>query len=185
VGIATELTCPQCNQHKLHVKIGKNGHFLACNGYPECTYSRDYVRDERGNIQPVEPNHEAATDKTCPKCLKPMVIKRGKYGEFLACSGFPECSHTESINGGANGKSIGVNCPEPGCEGQIVEKKSKRGKIFYGCSRYPDCTFATWDKPVNKACPACGAPHLIEKTSKRDGTYFACANRECGYKETV
>jgi DNA topoisomerase I len=185
VGIATELTCPQCNQHKLHVKIGKNGHFLACSGYPECTYSRDYVRDERGNIQPVEPNHEAATDKTCPKCHKPMVIKRGKYGEFLACSGFPECSHTESINGGANGKSIGVNCPEPGCEGQIVEKKSKRGKIFYGCSRYPECTFATWDKPVNKACPACGAPHLIEKTSKRDGTYFACANRECGYKETV
>jgi DNA topoisomerase I len=185
VGIPTDLTCPRCNGNKLHVKIGKNGHFLACSGYPECTYSRDYVRDERGRIQPVEPNHEAATDKSCPKCGKPMVIKRGKYGEFLACSGFPQCNHTESVNGGANGKSIGVSCPEPGCSGQILEKKSKRGKTFYGCDRYPKCTFATWDKPVAKACPVCGAPYLVEKSSKREGTYLSCVNRECGYKETL
>ncbi len=183
VGIATDLTCPQCQQHKLHVKVGKNGHFLACSGYPECTYSRDYVRDERGHIQPVEPNHEAAVDKACPLCGKPMLIKRGKYGEFLACSGFPACSHTESINSGGNGKDIGMPCPEPGCSGRIVEKKSKRGKIFYGCSRYPECKFATWDKPAAKACPVCGASYLVEKNSKREGTFLACANRECGYKE--
>ena len=114
---------------------------------------------------------------------KPMVIKRGKYGEFLACSGFPECSHTESINSGGNGKDIGMPCPEPGCSGRIVEKKSKRGKIFYGCSRYPECKFATWDKPAAKACPVCGASYLVEKNSKREGTFLACANRECGYKE--
>ncbi len=183
VGIPTDIDCPQCKRHKLHIKVGRNGHFLACSGYPECAYSRDYVRDERGRIQPVEPNHEAATDKVCPKCGKPMVVKRGKYGEFLACSGFPECNHTESINGGVNGKSTGVKCPEPGCTGQIVEKKSKRGKVFYGCDRYPACTFASWDKPVDKPCPACGSPYLVEKTTKRDGTFLCCVNRECGYKE--
>jgi DNA topoisomerase I len=184
VGIATDLTCPQCHQHRLHIKMGRNGHFLACSGYPECSYSRDYVRDEKGRIQPVDPIRETATDKKCPVCSQPMVIKRGKYGEFLACSGFPKCSHTESINGQANGKSIGVACPEPGCTGEIVEKKSKRGKTFYGCSRYPECKFATWDKPVAKPCPACGAPYLMEKTSKREGTYLACANMECRYRET-
>lgn len=183
VGIPTDIDCPQCKRHKLHIKVGRNGHFLACSGYPECTYSRDYVRDERGRIQPVEPNHEAATEKVCSKCGKPMVVKRGKYGEFLACSGFPECNHTESINGGVNGKSTGVKCPEPGCTGQIVEKKSKRGKVFYGCDRYPACTFASWDKPVDKPCPACGSPYLVEKTTKRDGTFLCCVNRECGYKE--
>lgn len=185
VGIPTDLTCPQCRRNPLHIKFGKNGHFLACSGYPECTYSRDYVRDERGRIQPVEPNHQAAADKSCPKCHRPMAIKRGKYGEFLACSGFPQCSHTESINGGGNGQSLGIACPEPGCNGQVVEKKSKRGKVFYGCSRYPQCTFATWDKPVDKACPVCAASYLVEKSSKREGSYLACANRECGYKETL
>jgi DNA topoisomerase-1 len=185
VGIATDLICPLCQRNRLHIKVGKNGHFLACSGYPECTYSRDYVRDEHGLIHPVEPNHEAATDKVCPDCANPMVIKRGKYGEFLACSGFPKCSHTESINGASGGKSLGVTCPEPGCGGEVVEKKSKRGKVFYGCKRYPECKFATWDKPVAKACPVCGSPYLVEKTSKREGTFFACVNRECGYKENL
>jgi len=185
VGIPTGLTCPQCGREELHIKVGKNGHFLACNGYPECSYSRDYQRDEKGRIQPVELNHQAATDRTCPKCNKPMVAKRGKYGEFLACSGYPECNHTESINGGVNGTAIGVDCPEQGCDGQIVEKRSKRGKIFYGCSRYPQCSFATWDKPVAKPCPVCHKPYLLEKNTKRQGDFLACADRECGYKEPL
>jgi DNA topoisomerase-1 len=185
VGINTHITCPQCGQHELHIKVGKNGHFLACNGYPECTYSRDYERDEKGRIQPIEPNHEAATDKFCPKCEKAMVIKRGKYGEFLACSGYPDCKHTESVNGGANGKTIGMKCPQPDCEGEIVEKRSKRGKVFFGCNRYPDCTFATWDKPVEKSCPVCNKPYLVEKNTKREGDFFACVERECGFKETI
>jgi DNA topoisomerase-1 len=185
VGINTHIKCPQCGTHELHIKVGKNGHFLACNGYPDCTYSRDYERDEKGRIQPIEPNHEAATDKFCPKCSKPMVIKRGKYGEFLACSGYPDCKHTESINGGGNGKAIGMKCPNPGCDGDIVEKRSKRGKVFFGCSRYPDCTFATWDKPVPKACPVCNKPYLVEKNTKRKGDFLACVERECGFKETI
>jgi DNA topoisomerase I len=185
VGIATGMTCPQCTTHQLHIKVGKNGHFLACSGYPECTYSRDYLRDEKGQIQAVEPNHEAATDKTCPVCKKEMMVKRGKFGEFIACSGFPECTHTESINGGSSGQSIGIKCPESGCDGDIVEKRSKRGKIFYGCGRYPDCKFATWDKPVDKACPLCQKPYLVEKSTKRQGDYLTCVDRDCGYKESL
>jgi DNA topoisomerase-1 len=185
VGIPTGLTCPQCGSNELHIKMGKNGHFLACSGYPECSYSRDYQRDEKGRILPVEINHEAATDRTCPKCQKPMVAKRGKYGEFLACSGYPDCNHTESINGGTNGKAIGVACPEAGCDGNIVEKRSKRGKVFYGCSRYPECKFATWDMPVAKPCPVCNKPYLVEKNTKREGRFLACADRQCGYKEPL
>lgn len=185
VGINTHIKCPQCGKHELHIKVGKNGHFLACNGYPDCTYSRDYKRDEKGRIQPIEPNHEAATDKFCPKCNKPMVIKRGKYGEFLACSGYPDCKYTESINGGGNGKAIGMKCPNPGCDGNIVEKRSKRGKVFFGCSRYPNCTFATWDKPVPKSCPVCNKPFLVEKNTKRKGDFLACVERECGFKEAI
>ncbi len=185
VGIPTGLTCPQCKAHELHVKVGRNGHFLACNGYPDCTYSRDYERDEKGHIQPIEINHEAATDKMCPKCQKNMVVKRGKYGEFIACSGYPECTHTESVNGGANGKSTGMRCPEEGCDGEVVEKRSKRGKVFYGCNQYPNCTFATWDRPVAKPCPICQKPYLVEKNTKRQGNFLACVDRDCGYKEPV
>ena len=185
VGIATGLTCPQCKQNELHIKMGKNGHFLACNGYPDCSYSRDYQRDEKGRIQPVEINHEVATDKSCPVCQRPMVVKRGKYGEFIACSGYPDCTHTESVNGGAGGKAIGMSCPEAACQGEIVEKRSRRGKVFFGCSSYPDCKFATWDKPVAQACPICHKPYLVQKNTKRQGSFLACVDRECGFKEPL
>ncbi|WP_422698950.1 DNA topoisomerase [Desulfosarcina cetonica] len=130
VGLPTGLTCPLCKKHELHIKMGKNGHFLACSGYPECTYSSDYTRDEKGTVSPVAPVQSEPTDKVCEKCGKPMVIKRGRYGDFLACSGYPACKHTQSLNGAGSSKSTGVPCPEPGCDGEIVEKSSKRGKIF-------------------------------------------------------
>jgi DNA topoisomerase-1 len=110
VGIPTGLSCPECG-NQLHIKVGKNGHFLACSGYPECNYSRDYERDEKGNIQPIEHAAEETTDKLCAKCGKPMVVKRGRYGQFLACSGYPECDFTQSLNSNGPGKPVGVNCP--------------------------------------------------------------------------
>ena len=88
-----------------------------------------------------------------------------------------------SINGSA--KSIGVKCPQDGCSGEVLEKTSKRGKVFYGCSRYPDCSFATWDKPVSRQCPACGAQFLVERTTKKQGTLHSCLNPDCGFKERV
>ena len=183
VGLPTDLICPLCKKNHLHIKMGKNGHFLACSGYPECTYSSDYQRDEKGVISPVAPVQSEATDKVCDRCGKPMVIKRGRYGDFLACTGYPDCKHTQSLNSGANARPTGVHCPEPGCDGEVVEKSSKRGKIFYGCNRYPDCSFATWDRPVPIACPVCGNPYMVEKTTKRDGTQYVCPNRECRHRQ--
>jgi DNA topoisomerase I len=184
VGMPTDLTCPLCKKNPLRIKMGKNGHFLACSGYPECTYSSDYERDEKGVIAPVTPVQSEATDKVCEKCNKPMVIKRGRYGDFLACSGYPECKHTLSLNSGPNAKPTGVACPEEGCDGEIVEKSSKRGKIFYGCNRYPKCSFASWDRPVTTPCPACGNAYMVEKITKREGTVLVCPNRECRHRMT-
>jgi DNA topoisomerase-1 len=181
VGLRTDLKCPKCGR-PLHIKMGKNGHFLACSGYPECKFTRDYVRDEKGNLQIVAVENGEPTEKTCDKCGRPMVVKQGKFGKFLACSGYPECSHTQSLNANGPGEPIGVKCPEAGCGGEILEKRSKRGKIFYGCSRYPDCKFATWDKPVATPCPRCGAPFLAEKTTKKSGTLRVCLSPGCGYK---
>ena len=181
VGFETDLKCPACNG-PLHLKVGKNGPFIACNNYPECRFSRDYTRTEKGKIQPVELPPEEITDKICDQCGQPMVMKRGRYGNFLACSGYPKCKNTQSLANG-NGEDLGIKCPEPDCDGSIVEKKSRRGKIFYGCNRYPKCTFATWDKPVDKPCPKCGAKFMVEKTTKKQGTFLTCINPECKHRE--
>jgi DNA topoisomerase-1 len=181
VGFETDLKCPACNG-PLHIKVGKNGPFIACNNYPECRFSRDYTRTEKGEIQPVELPPEEATDKICDQCGQPMVMKRGRYGNFLACSGYPKCKNTQSLAGG-NGEDLGIKCPEAGCDGSIVEKKSRRGKVFYGCNRFPKCTFATWDMPVDKPCPKCGAKFMVEKTTKKQGTFLTCINPECKHRE--
>ena len=184
VGLPTGLNCPDCDK-PLHVKVGKNGHFLACSGYPDCSYSRDYIRDERGKIQPVESHIEEVVDKVCEKCDSPMVVKRGRYGEFLACSAYPDCKNTQSLNANGTNQKIGIKCPQKNCDGEIVERHSKRGKLFYGCSQFPKCEFATWDKPINKKCPQCDAPILVEKATKKEGTFISCLSTECDYKELL
>ena len=181
VGFPTGLDCPECGK-EVRVKVGKNGPFLSCDGYPDCTYSTDYTRDDKGGIQPVQLSQELAEGEECEKCGRPMMVKHGRYGEFLACSGYPECKNTKSVNGG-NGKSTGVKCPESGCGGELVERKSKRGKVFYGCSNYPKCSYALWDKPVDKECPECGEDFLVEKTTKKKGTFLTCLNDACGFQE--
>ncbi len=180
VGLPTGLECPQCGR-QLHIKMGKNGLFLACSGYPDCNFTRDYTRDEKGDIEPVAPPDEETVDKSCEKCGSPMVVKRGRYGTFLACSAYPDCKFTQSLGQEGAGRSTGVRCPADGCDGELVERKSKRGKIFYGCSRFPNCDFALWDKPVNTPCPQCGAPFLVEKTTKKRGTFLTCRHRDCDY----
>ncbi len=184
IGIPTGLSCPQCS-NKLHIKIGKNGPFIACNGYPECGYSRNYERDDKGAIHPIEIASHIAEGKFCEKCGKPMAIKQGRFGEFLACTGYPECKNTQSLYSTGPGVKSGVKCPVEGCGGEILEKKSRRGKVFYGCGRYPECTFASWDKPVNKPCPTCGAAYLVEKSTKKEGLFHKCVTEECDYKEAV
>ena len=182
IGLPTGIKCPVCTQ-EVRIKVGKNGPFLACEGYPECTYSRNYERDEKGEIRPVEPVLELAEGQVCDKCGRDMVVKQGRYGDFLACSGYPECKNTRSVHANGKGNATGVSCPEEGCSGEVLEKRSKRGKIFYGCNRYPDCKFALWDKPVNRYCPDCGAPYLVEKETKKEGRMLRCATQGCGYKQ--
>jgi len=182
VGMPTDLVCPKCNS-KLTIRVGKNGHFLGCSRYPECTHTRNYTRDEKGLIHPVEPPSDETSDRVCEKCGKPMLIKQGKYGAFYACSGYPECKNTQSVVSNNGGETTGVNCPEKGCDGTLVQRKSKRGKIFYGCSNFPNCNFAIWDKPVAKECPECGARFLLEKTTKKQGAFQACNTKGCGYKQ--
>ncbi|MFO7748690.1 MAG: type I DNA topoisomerase [Desulfobacteraceae bacterium] len=184
VGIETKHKCPQCGK-PLNIKMGRNGHFIACTGYPDCPFSSNYTRDEKGQIEIKETKIDTTKVKDCVKCGNPMVKKEGRYGEFLACTGYPDCKYTESLSGGGPGKELDVKCPVKECTGTILEKRSRRGKIFYGCNRYPDCTFASWDMPVNKACPECNSRYLVRKETKRDGKILKCPEKGCKYKESV
>jgi DNA topoisomerase I len=168
----TDLVCEKCGK-PMSIKWGKMGRFLACTGYPECKSTSDF-KEVDGKIVPVE---EQPTDEVCEKCARPMVIKRGRFGRFLACSGYPECKSSKPL-------SIGVACPT--CKvGYLTERRSRRGKAFFGCNRYPDCTFAAWDRPLPEACPSCASPYLLQKYSKRDGASIVCPNKECGYRRSV
>ena len=182
VGFTTDLSCPECNS-RLHIKVGKNGHFLGCSKFPECTHTKNYVRDEKGVIQPIDPLFGKTSDKVCEKCGKSMILKEGKYGAFFACSGYPDCKSTQSVISDNDAKKTDVGCPNQDCNGALVQRKSKRGKIFYGCNRYPDCTFAVWDRPVPRDCPECGSKFLLEKSSKKEGAFLACYTKECDFKE--
>jgi DNA topoisomerase-1 len=185
-GLAVDLRCPVCDK-PLKIKIGRNGPFLACSGYPACTYTQNYTRNEKGQIEIAPPVKEEPTDEVCEKCGSPMVQKLGRFGPFLACSAYPACKNTRSLKDNARSEpqSTGVSCPEKGCGGELVCRRSRRGKVFYGCSRYPACTFAIWDKPVAKSCPQCGAPFVVERTTKKDGLHLRCLDKACAFKERL
>jgi DNA topoisomerase-1 len=168
--IATEHTCDGCGE-PLVIKWGRHGSFLACKGYPACRVTREYKRHVDGHIEILP---EQTTDEKCPKCGGPMVVKRGRYGQFLACQAYPDCKGTRPM-------PIGVTCPK-NCGGYVVERRSKRGRVFYGCSSYPDCTFASWDRPVPGPCPQCEHAYLVRKWSKRDGVMIKCPNKMCTYQ---
>ncbi|MGM0499825.1 MAG: type I DNA topoisomerase [Bacillota bacterium] len=132
------------------------------------------LENARENMESVQIVEE--TDEVCEKCGSPMVVKYGRYGKFLACSSYPECKNTKPFL-----IKTGVDCPE--CEdGEVIERTSKKGRTFYGCSNYPDCNFMTWNKPVEKKCPECGSV-MVEKTTKAKGKHLKCTNKECGHTE--
>jgi DNA topoisomerase I len=169
----TEHSCAVCTKPMV-IKWGRNGSFLACSGYPGCRNTRDYKKRPDGSIE-IMP--EQTTDKLCPTCSGAMVVKRGRYGEFLACKAYPECKGTRPM-------PIGVDCPN-NCGGYVAQRRSMRGRIFYGCSSYPNCTFASWDRPVAEPCPTCGSKFLVSRWSKTQGLRIKCPNKECLYTREV
>ena len=137
----------------------------------------DFTRDESGNIRVVE-KQNVETGFVCEKCGSPMVLKKGRYGEFLACSAYPQCRNTMPV-------PTGVKCPQEGCDGDVIQKSSRRGKTFYGCNRYPECRYASWDRPVQEKCPACGSPILVVAKEEGDVKYLKCPNKNCGYRAKI
>jgi DNA topoisomerase-1 len=136
----------------------------------------NFRKEEDGTIVPVKEEEVEVTD-LCPKCNAPMVMKRGRFGRFIACSRYPDCDGKRSV-------SIGVTCPK-GCGGYVTEKRSRFGRNFFGCSNWKregGCDFVSWDRPRNEPCPQCGSAWLVDKYSKRDGPFTACPNKECGYR---
>ncbi len=177
----TELPCPKCGK-TLVIKWGRNGEFAACPSFPECRFTSNFTRKEDGSVVLDEAEE---TDETCEKCGSAMTYKFSKFGRFLGCSAYPECKNIKSAN---QAIPLGIQCPKDlgGCgEGELVQKVSRRGKIFYSCNRYPDCKYALWDRPVETPCPECEAPFIVEKTTKRAGTVRRCTREGCTYSETM
>ncbi len=216
----TDLTCDKCGK-PLVIKWGKHGSFLACTGYPECTYTRELTVDlpdvDKADLA------EQGDEEYCQNCGRTMVLKKGRFGTFFACTGYPDCKTTRQIGGAqkkadvqldekcpqcgnnlvqkfgrfgeftacsnyptckyVKQKTIGVKCPECS-EGEVVERRSKRGKTFFGCNRYPDCSFVAWAKPVPEKCPDCGSPYLVEKFLKA-GAFLQCPASGCKYKRDM
>ncbi len=216
----TDLVCDKCGKPMV-IKWGRHGSFIACTGYPECTNTRELTVD-LPDVDKVDLTEQDA-EEYCENCGRPMVLKKGRFGQFYACSGYPDCKTTKRIGGeqkkadvpleekcpqcGSNlvlkqgrfgeftacsnypackyvkQKTIGVKCPNCN-EGEIVERRSKRGKTFYGCNRYPECDFVAWSKPMPESCPQCGSPYLLEKWLK-SGAVAQCPNAECKYKREL
>jgi DNA topoisomerase-1 len=173
----TGLKCEKCGNEMI-IKWGRRGEFLACRGYPECKNTKNFTRDEDGTIHPAEAE---TTDEVCEKCGRPMQVRFGRYGKFLGCSGYPECSNMQPIH---KPVPTGVACLQCG-QGEMMERRSRRGKIFYSCNRYPDCQFVAWDRPISTPCPKCGAGFVTEKVTKRYGTVRRCVKEECGWQQQI
>ena len=168
---ATDEICPECGK-PLVVKLGKFGKFFACTGYPECRYIRPLDKETGEVVEPV------LSEELCEKCGSQMLIKDGRFGKYLACSAYPNCKNIQPL---VKPKGTGITCVECG-KGELIEKKSRFGKLFYSCNRYPECKFALWDLPVQQPCPKCGFPLLVKKVYKREGEFLKCPKEGCDYK---
>ena len=166
-GIPLEEVCPQCGK-KLVIKEGRYGRFKACSGFPDCTYKKSMVKKEATPL-----------DEKCPDCDSQLVQRQGRYGAFIACSNYPKCTYVKKEK-----KDTGIPCPR-NCGGTIIRKKTRKGKIFYGCSQFPKCDFASWDEPVPQPCPECDRKFVLRRNLIKEDPYLYCNNEECSYKETV
>jgi len=162
-----EEYCENCGRVMV-LKKGRFGQFYACSGYPDCKTTKQIGGTQKKSDVPL--------DEKCPQCGNNLVLKNGRFGEFTACSTYPKCKYVKQ-------KTIGVPCPN--CtEGEVVERRSKKGKTFFGCNRYPDCDFVAWGKPIPEKCPDCGSSYLVEKWLKA-GAVAQCPNGECKFKRPL
>jgi DNA topoisomerase-1 len=136
ISLPTSEVCKLCGKPMV-IKWGRYGKFLACSGYPDCKYTIKLKEDQQGPLpaRPGEPSGEV-----CEKCGKEMVIREGRFGRYLACQGYPSCKNTKPL-------VLNIKCPREGCEGYLVEKRTRKGRTFYGCSKYPDCKYTSWVRP--------------------------------------
>lgn len=155
----TDLSCEKCGATMVE-KWGRNGLFLACSTYPKCKFT-----------SPLEGDELPEFDIKCEECGAPMVAKHGRFGEFLGCSKYPDCKTTMPV-------PTGVSCPQDDCAGLLVQRRTKKGRVFFGCSKYPKCSYAIWDKPVPVTCPSCQASFMVEKKPKGGDKELLCL--ECG-----
>ncbi len=170
-----EEKCPECGK-PLSIRLGKRDRFIGCTGYPDCSYTRAMEEQPGHETPPAE-----VVDRECPDCGGQLKIKHGRYGKFIGCGNYPKCKHIESLNKPVD---TGVECPE--CkQGKMIKRQSRRGKVFFSCSRYPDCKYAVWNEPVNETCPKCAWPMLTVKKTKRRGTELVCPRQTCGYTKQV
>lgn len=216
----TDLVCEKCGKPMV-IKWGRHGSFIACTGYPECTNTRELTVD-LPDVDKADLTEQDA-EEYCENCGRTMVLKKGRFGTFFACSGYPDCKTTKKIGEtqqrkdvkldelcpqcgnnlmlryGRFGeftscsnyptckyvkqKQVGVKCPTCS-EGDIIERRSKRGKTFFGCNRYPDCDFVAWNKPMDEKCPQCGSNYMLEKWLKA-GPVAQCPNAECKFKREI
>lgn len=165
--------CPKCGK-PLSIRLGKRGRFIGCTAYPDCDYTRNLEDKEGASNEP-----EILPDRKCPECQSPLQIRMGRYGKFIGCTNYPNCKHIEPLE---KPFDTGVQCPE--CkQGSLLKRKSRYGKIFYSCGRYPDCKYAIWNEPIAETCPKCTWPILTIKVTKRRGTEKACPQKGCGFSE--
>lgn len=168
--------CPLCGK-PLSIRLGKRDRFIGCTGYPDCSYTRAVVE----SAGEASEQAELVEGRQCPDCGGALKIKHGRYGKFIGCSNYPKCKHIESLN---KPTDTGVECPE--CkQGKMVQRKSRKGRIFFSCSRYPDCKYAVWNEPIAEACPKCAWPMLTVKKTKKRGTELVCPRQTCGFIKQV
>jgi len=165
--------CERCGKAMV-LRRGRFGPFLACSSYPDCKNTRKVTIDKDGN---AEAKPDVLLDEQCPRCQSQLSQKQGRYGEFTACSAYPKCRYVKM-------NETGVHCPECS-KGQLVERRSKRGKIFFGCDHYPDCSFILWRKPVNRPCPECDREYLVERVTKKNGRQLVCDSDNCEHVESA
>ncbi len=160
--------CKKCDSDMI-IKTGRFGKYLACTKYPECKTTKSLNAEEAKQQEAVEEANEK-----CEKCSEPMILRRGRFGSFLGCSGYPKCKNIKNIE-----VKMNMKCPKCG-EGDICQRRSKRGKPFYSCNRYPDCEYALWEKPTGEFCPTCKQPLTYAPKG-----IIKCSSKECDYKKEV